>query len=86
MLLRPGPIQALMSAQFKEEEDREEADKVKRVYIRTMYDRVIKPEQQEAMIKGWPPEIVYEMDTDHSPFFSNPSLLFGLLIKSCSLN
>lgn len=84
MLLRPGPILALKTAQFTEEHD--DADKVKRVYIRTMYDRVIKPEQQDAMIKGWPPEVVYEMDTDHSPFFSNPSLLFGLLVKSCSQN
>ena len=90
MLLRPGPIQALMSAEFRDEErsssEEEGAEKVKRVYIRTMYDRVIKPEQQEAMIKKWPPEIVYEMDTDHSPFFSNPSLLFGLLVKSSTLN
>ncbi|XP_022134269.1 methylesterase 17 [Momordica charantia] len=82
MLLRPGPILALKTAQFREEE--EFADKVKRVFIRTMYDRVIKREQQDAMIKRWPPEIVYDMDTDHSPFFSNPSLLFGLLLKAAA--
>lgn len=82
MLLRPGPILALRTARFREENG--ELDRVKRVYIRTTYDRVIKPEQQEAMIREWLPEIVYEMDTDHSPFFSNPSLLFGLLVKAAA--
>ena len=37
MLLRPGPILALMSAGFKEEnEEEEDIEKVKRVYIKTM--------------------------------------------------
>ncbi|PHU14138.1 hypothetical protein BC332_15343 [Capsicum chinense] len=82
MLLRPGPIQALTSARFKEGEDAEE---VPRVYIRTAYDRVVKPEQQDAMIKKWPPQHVYTLESDHSPFFSAPLLLFGLLIKAASL-
>ncbi|CAJ1970563.1 unnamed protein product [Sphenostylis stenocarpa] len=78
MLLRPGPILALASARFEEDG---EVEKVGRVYIRTRHDNVVKAEQQEAMIKRWPPLSVYELDSDHSPFFSTPFLLFGLLVK-----
>ncbi|CAK9136712.1 unnamed protein product [Ilex paraguariensis] len=81
MLLRPGPIQALQSARFTEGDD-QDIEKVPRVYIRTMYDRVVKPDQQEAMIKRWPPSNVYVLESDHSPFFSAPFLLFGLLVKA----
>lgn len=82
MLSRPGPILALMSARFKEENDN--IDKVMRVYIKTTHDHVVKPHQQEAMIKRWPPSEVYALDSDHSPLFSTPFLLFGLLIKAAA--
>lgn len=81
MLLRPGPILALQTARFTEDHD---VEKVPSVYIRTLHDRVIKPDQQNAMIKRWRPSDVYDMDTDHSPFFSNPFLLSGLLIKAAA--
>ena len=83
MLLRPGPFLALTSAQFREGGG-EVVEKVPRVYIRTRHDKVVKPEQQEAMIKKWPPSTVYELDSDHSPFFSSPFLLFGLLLKAAA--
>lgn len=81
MLLKPGPVLALTSARFAEES---EVEKVKRVYIKTLHDRVLKAEQQEAMIRKWPPCAVYELDSDHSPFFSAPFVLFGLLVKSAA--
>jgi len=82
MMLRPGPILALTSARFKESD---EAEKVPRVYIRTKHDRVVKPEQQEAMIKRWPPLNVFELEnSDHSPFFSTPFILFGVLVKAAA--
>ncbi|XP_006298200.2 methylesterase 17 [Capsella rubella] len=83
LMMRPAPIMALTTAKLEEEEEEEE-DKVKvpRVYIKTIHDRVMKPEQQEAMIRRWPPTQAYELDSDHSPFFSNPFVLFGLLIKA----
>ncbi|XP_050209624.1 methylesterase 17 [Mercurialis annua] len=85
MLLRPGPIQALQSAQFKkEEEDDDGIEKVKRVYIKTLQDHVLTPQQQDAMINRWPPSQVYALDSDHSPFFSSPFLLFGLLLKAAA--
>ncbi|KAK7353504.1 hypothetical protein VNO80_18953 [Phaseolus coccineus] len=85
MLLRPGPVLALTSAQFRED-DGEVVEKVPRVYIRTRHDKVVKAGQQEAMIQKWPPSTVYELDTDHSPFFSSPFLLFGLLLKAAALD
>ena len=81
MLLRPGPIKALVSARF---EDRQDSDAVPRVYIKTTQDHVVKPEQQEAMIRRWPPAEVYVLESDHSPFFSAPFVLFGLLLKAAS--
>ncbi|XP_058207415.1 methylesterase 17 isoform X2 [Rhododendron vialii] len=82
MLLRPGPIKALVSARF--EEGMIDSDEVPRVYIRTTQDRVVKPEQQEEMVKRWPPAEVYVLESDHSPFFSAPFLLFGLLVKAAA--
>ncbi|RLM69124.1 methylesterase 17-like [Panicum miliaceum] len=52
------------------------------VYIKTVNDRTLKAEQQEAMIHRWPPRKVMVMDTDHSPFFSAPDHLLELILKS----
>ncbi|KAJ4834196.1 Methylesterase 17 [Turnera subulata] len=81
MLLRPGPILALTSARF-EEEDGDGIDGVPWIYIKTMHDHVVKPHQQEEMIRKWPPAEVYVLESDHSPFFSRPDELFGLLVKA----
>ncbi|XP_026414664.1 methylesterase 17-like [Papaver somniferum] len=82
MLLKPGPIRALQGAQFKETGNDNDIDKVTRVYIKTLNDRIVKPEQQDAMIKKWAPADVYVLESDHSPMFSTPFLLFGMLIKA----
>lgn len=65
-------------AKFKEGDD---SEKVPRVYIKTLQDKVVKEEQQDVMIKRWPPAKVYSIDSDHSPFFSNPFLLSALLVN-----
>lgn len=80
MLLRPGPVYALQSAKFKEVN--EGVEKVPRVYIKTMHDRVVKPDQQDKMIMKWPPSNVYVLESDHSPNFSNPFVLCGILVKA----
>lgn len=77
MLLRPGPLRALQGAKFTGEG----ADLVRRVYIKTMHDRVLKPEQQDAMIRRWPPAQMFALESDHSPFFSTPFSLSGLLLR-----
>lgn len=81
MLLKPGPIQALQSATFTETED---SNKVPRIYIKTSQDRILKPYQQDAMVKKWQPSEVYTLESDHSPFFSAPLLLIELLVKAAT--
>ncbi|KAK9757488.1 hypothetical protein RND81_01G165600 [Saponaria officinalis] len=75
MRIRPCPM-APIGAKW---EENKESNRVPRVYIKTSQDKALKPEQQDAMIKKWPPSQVYTIDTDHSPFFSTPSLLCDLL-------
>ncbi|TYH81153.1 hypothetical protein ES332_D03G179500v1 [Gossypium tomentosum] len=72
MLVRAGPLRALGG----------DADSVPRVFIKTLQDRVLKQEQQEAMLKRWPPALVFALESDHSPFFSMPTLLFAFLLKA----
>ncbi|GMY31676.1 methylesterase 17-like [Fagus crenata] len=86
MLLRPGPITAILNARFVAVDVDHNVDKVPRIYIKTVHDRVVKPEQQAAMIKSWPPSDIYVLDSDHSPFFFTPFLLFGLLVKAIASN
>ncbi|XP_022744217.1 methylesterase 17-like [Durio zibethinus] len=79
MLLRPGPLRPFTDVHFTEGPD---ADSVPRVFIKTMHDRVIKQEQQDAMIRRWPPSQVFDLESEHSPFFSTPADLFGFLLKA----
>ena len=75
----------MVLTQVKYEEARKESENVDRIYIKTLQDRVMKPEQQENMIKRWAPSQVYAIGSDHSPFFSNPLVLSGLLLKVATL-
>ncbi|KAJ8647805.1 hypothetical protein MRB53_000828 [Persea americana] len=79
LLLRPGPLMVLQSARF---DGGDVIDKVDRTYIRTTCDHVIKPKQQDEMIKRWPPRKIFTLESDHCPFFSNPEQLVELLIKA----
>ncbi|XP_062081618.1 pheophorbidase-like [Humulus lupulus] len=77
MLLRPSPARALASANVVQDVV------VPRVFIRTMKDKLFKPEHQEDMIKKWPPSKVLAIDeSDHCPFFSAPDVLFALLLEA----
>ncbi|KAK4858692.1 hypothetical protein QYF36_020556 [Acer negundo] len=79
MLLRPS-VKAILRAQFTDGPD---ADKVPRVYIKTLHDQTLKPDKQQAtMIKRWPPSQVFDIESDHSPFFSNPFVLWGFIVKA----
>ncbi|KAL2897938.1 Methylesterase 17 [Bienertia sinuspersici] len=78
MLLRPFPL-VVTKATHKGEENNIEM--VPRIYIKTLQDKAIKEEQQDAMTKKWPPSEIYAIDSDHSPFFSNPLVLSSLLLK-----
>lgn len=82
MLSKIGPFQAIATATFLETPG---IDEVRRVYIKTMHDKVMKLGQQDAMIKKWPPSAVFVLESDHSPVFSAPSDLVGLLVKVAEL-
>ncbi|MQL88933.1 hypothetical protein Taro_021498 [Colocasia esculenta] len=79
MLLRPWPTMALSKASWL---GGEEVGAVRRVFVKTAHDRTLTPEQQEAMIKRWPPCEVVELDSDHCPFFSAPRQLFHALLQA----
>ncbi|XVF65490.1 hypothetical protein PTKIN_Ptkin09bG0253700 [Pterospermum kingtungense] len=79
MLLRPGPLRPFAGVHFTEGPD---ADSVPRVFIKTTHDRVLMQEQQDAMIRRWPPSQVFVLESEHSPFFSTPAHLFGCLLKA----
>lgn len=80
MLMRPWPAAAISTASF--EGDDERLNRVKRIFIKAERDHMLNPEQQDSMIKKWPPSEVLVIDTDHSPFFSAPEQLFNLIAKS----
>ncbi|XVF07280.1 hypothetical protein REPUB_Repub06bG0124800 [Reevesia pubescens] len=79
MRLRPGPLRPIANVRFTEGPD---SDTVQRVFMKTMHDRVIRQDQQDAMIRRWPPSQVFELESEHSPFFSTPTDLFGFLLKA----
>ncbi|KAJ0964670.1 hypothetical protein J5N97_025808 [Dioscorea zingiberensis] len=80
MLLRPYPSMVFKTAKFLGGE--EDISKVRRVYIKTMHDKILTPVKQENMIKKWPPSEVMTIETDHSPFFSAPEELCSLILKA----
>lgn len=55
---------------------------VEKVYIKTLQDRVISPAFQDKMIAAAGITAVYEINTSHSPFLSQPKELSGLLVKA----
>jgi pimeloyl-ACP methyl ester carboxylesterase len=54
---------------------------VNKVYIRTLQDRVISPGLQDRMIAGAKIKTVYEVNTSHSPFLSQPHAVSALLVN-----
>ncbi|RWR80517.1 methylesterase 17-like protein [Cinnamomum micranthum f. kanehirae] len=79
MLLRPFPAIMLKDVRFNGGGD---MDKVKRVFIKTMHDRMMRPEVQDQLIQMWPPSKVLGIESDHSPFFSAPTQLINLLLEA----
>jgi hypothetical protein len=54
---------------------------VPRVYIKTLKDNALSLAKQEVLITNSPPQKVYNIDSDHSPFFSAPEKLHSLLLE-----
>ncbi|KAM6578470.1 hypothetical protein CsatB_030307 [Cannabis sativa] len=84
MLLRPSPARPLIKV-VEEGSCDENAVVVPRVFIKTMKDKIFKQEDQEEMIRQWPPSKVFAIhESDHSPFFSTPDVLFSLLLETAT--
>lgn len=54
---------------------------VEKVYIKTLQDRVISPGLQDRMIAGTGIKTIYQLNTSHSPFLSQPHAVSDLLLK-----
>jgi pimeloyl-ACP methyl ester carboxylesterase len=54
---------------------------VEKLYIKTTQDNVISPGLQDRMIAAAGIKTVYEINTSHSPFLSQPKTVSDLLIK-----
>jgi pimeloyl-ACP methyl ester carboxylesterase len=54
---------------------------VQKVYIKTLQDIVISPGLQDRMIVSAGIKTVYEVNTSHSPFLSQPQAVSDLLLK-----
>lgn len=54
---------------------------VKKAYIKTLHDHVVSPYLQNKMIETGKVKSVYEINTGHSPFLSQPNELSSILTK-----
>ena len=55
--------------------------RVPRAYVETTFDRVISPAAQRKMREALPCDPVFALETDHSPFLSQPESLARMLIS-----
>jgi len=79
LLLRPFPIMAMTNMSLDTTD--EGYGVVPRVYIKTLKDNALSLAKQEVLITNSPPQKVYNIDSDHSPFFSAPEKLHSLLLE-----
>ena len=55
--------------------------RIPRAYVETTFDRVISLAAQRRMRETWPCDPVFTLETDHSPFLSQPEALARILIS-----
>ena len=55
--------------------------RVPRAYVHTLRDHAVSPAAQRRMQSAWPCDPVFTLDTDHSPFLSQPEALARILIS-----
>ena len=76
--LSPEPLKPLVTAL---DVSPERFGRVPRAYIETSLDRVISPAAQKRMVATLPCDPVLTLETDHSPFLSQPESLARMLIS-----
>lgn len=79
LLLRPFPTMVMTNLELETTDERYGV--VPRMYIKTTEDKSLSLAKQEELIANTPPEKVYSLDSDHSPFFSAPEKLHSLLLE-----
>jgi pimeloyl-ACP methyl ester carboxylesterase len=75
--LRPEPLQPFGTPVSTTEAN---FGSVPRYYITTLRDQAVGPALQKAMYTAQPPKHVYELDTDHSSYFSATAELAATLL------
>jgi pimeloyl-ACP methyl ester carboxylesterase len=58
--------------------------RVPKVYLKTLRDRAVSPQMQQAMIDRTPVRRVVEIDAGHSPFLSQPDTLARALLAAAN--
>jgi pimeloyl-ACP methyl ester carboxylesterase len=76
--LRPEPLRAL-AAPVRTSAER--FGRVPRAYIETLRDRAVTHDAQRRMQSSLPCQPVFTLDSDHSPFLSQPGALARILIS-----
>lgn len=56
--------------------------RVRKVYVKTLRDRAISPEMQQAMLQRTAVARVHELDSGHSPMLSRPGELAAILLEA----
>ncbi|KAJ7548550.1 hypothetical protein O6H91_07G016900 [Diphasiastrum complanatum] len=82
MLLRRGPLATVLDA--KSGITAAKYKSVPRVFIKLLRDKLLPPLLQDAFINANPPQAVFHIDTDHSPFFSAPEELHQMLLLAAA--
>ena len=70
-----------VASQYQNAELTDRFDTVPRVYIRCLIDNSVPLELQDRMIAAKPCEAVFDLNTGHSPFWSDPEGLADILDK-----
>jgi hypothetical protein len=59
---------------------------VPKTFVRTSIDKMISPALQDAMIKNWVVDSVFELESGHFPTSSVPAELADALLRAATVN
>ena len=65
---------------------RERFGSVPKTYVRASIDKMISPALQDAMIKNWEVDSVFELESGHFPTSSVPAELADTLLRAAAIN
>ena len=59
---------------------------VPKTYVRSNNDKMISPALQDAMMKNWEVDSVFELESGHFPTSSVPAELADVLLRAAAIN